>query len=59
MSGTYLYVKFFEVGVSRYIGTGGSQLDRVLDPHCVGIQLDTLVKAARAVGRNVEVSLSR
>ena len=45
--------------MARRMGTSRSQLDRVLDPNCTGIQLDTLVKAARAVGRSVEVSLSR
>jgi len=32
-----------------------SQLDRVLDPSYVTIQLDTLIKAARAVGRDVRI----
>jgi len=41
--------------MARRMGTSRSQLDRVLDPKCVGIQLDTLVKAALAVGRNLEI----
>jgi hypothetical protein len=34
-------------------------LDRVLDPSNLSIQLDTLVKAASAVGRTVEIRLKR
>ena len=32
------------------MATSRSQLDRVLDPENVSVQLDTLIKAARAVG---------
>jgi predicted XRE-type DNA-binding protein len=35
--------------------TSRSQLDRVLDPDNTSIQLDTLMKAARAVGKVVEI----
>jgi len=42
--------------MARRMGTSRSQLDRVLDPANVTIQLDTLFKAARAVGRSVRVS---
>ncbi len=41
--------------MAQRMGTSRSQLDRVLDPKCTGIQLDTLVKAALAVGRNLEI----
>jgi len=37
--------------------TSRSQLDRVLDPNNVSIQLDTLIKAARAVGKVVEINI--
>ena len=37
--------------------TSRSQLDRVLDPDNTSIQLDTLMKAARAVGKVVEISI--
>jgi antitoxin HicB len=37
--------------------TSRSQLDRVLDPDNLSIQLDTLFKAARAVGKTVEINL--
>jgi len=41
--------------MARRMGTSRSQLDRVLDPRYVTIQLDTLIKAARAVGRDVGI----
>ncbi len=36
-----------------------SQLDRVLDPDNLSIQLDTLIKAARAVGKAVEIKIKK
>jgi antitoxin HicB len=39
----------------KRMGTSRSQLDRVLDPTNITIQLDTLIKAARAVGRDVNI----
>ncbi len=39
------------------MATSRSQLDRVLDPSNLSIQLDTLIKAAGAVGRTVEIRL--
>jgi predicted XRE-type DNA-binding protein len=41
--------------MAQRMGTSRSQLDRVLDPKCIAIQLDTLVRAAMAVGRNLEI----
>jgi antitoxin HicB len=41
--------------MAKRMGTSRSQLDRVLDPANVKIQLDTLIKAARAVGRDVSI----
>jgi hypothetical protein len=41
--------------MARRMGTSRSQLDRVLDPGYVTIQLDTLMKAARAVGQNMRI----
>ncbi len=41
--------------MAQRMGTSRSQLDRVLDPKCIAIQLDTLVKAATAVGRTLEI----
>jgi antitoxin HicB len=34
-------------------------VDWVLDPNNLSIQLDTLIKAASAVGRTVEIRLKR
>jgi len=36
-----------------------SQLDRVLDADNFSIQLDTLIKAARAVGKVVDIKISK
>lgn len=41
--------------MAKRMGTSRSQLDRVLDPANITIQLDTLIKAARAVGRDVSI----
>ena len=48
-----------KVEVARRMGTSRSQLDRVLDPTYTAVQLDTLIKAASAVGRALGVSLRR
>ena len=41
--------------MARRMRTSRSQLDRVLDPANATIQLDTLIKAARAVGRELRI----
>ena len=46
-----------KVRMAELMATSRSQLDRVLDPDNVSVQLDTLIKAARAVGRTVEITL--
>ena len=46
-----------KVVMAQRMVTSRSQLDRVLDPENLSIQLDTLFKAARAVGKTVEISL--
>ena len=43
--------------MARRMGTSRSQLDRVLDPANAAVQLDTLIKAARAVGRELRIDL--
>ena len=48
-----------KVNMAQRMATRRSQLDRVLDPSNLSIQLDTLVKAANAVGRTVEIRLKR
>jgi len=37
--------------------TSRSQLDRILDPENDSVQLDSLIKAARAVGRTLRIEL--
>ena len=51
--------KLTKVRMAELMSTSRSQLDRVLDPANVSVQLDTLVKAARAVGRTVEITLKK
>ena len=47
-----------KVVMAQRMVTSRSQLDRVLDPDNLSIQLDTLFKAARAVGKTVEIRLT-
>ena len=49
--------KLSKVSMAQRMATSRSQLDRVLDPSNLSIQLDTLIKAASAVGRTVEIRL--
>eukprot|EP01032_Pedospumella_encystans_P010576 gene10576-12351_t len=51
--------KLSKVNMAQRMATSRSQLDRLLDPSNLSIQLDTLVKAASAVGRTVEIRLKR
>ncbi len=44
--------------MARRMQTSRSQLDRLLDPDNTRIQLETLYKAARAVGRTVRIEIS-
>ena len=46
-----------KVLMAQRMVTSRSLLDRVLDPDNLSIQLDTLIKAARAVGKTVEIRL--
>lgn len=43
--------------MARRMKTSASQLGRLLDPENDRVQLDTLVKAATAVGKSLSVSL--
>ena len=45
--------------MARKMATSRSQLDRVLDPNNLSVQLDTLIKAAHAVGNVVEIKIKR
>lgn len=51
--------KLSKVSMAQRMATSRSQLDRVLDPDNLSIQLDTLIKAASAVGRTVEIRLKQ
>lgn len=46
-----------KVAMARRMRTSRSQLDRLLDPANSRVQLDTLYKAASAVGRMVRLEL--
>jgi antitoxin HicB len=48
-----------KVEMAKRMGTSRSQLGRVLDPAYTAVQLDTLIKAASAVGRDLRISLKR
>ncbi len=52
-------VKLSKVTMAQRMSTSRSQLDRVLDPTNLSIQLDTLIRAASAVGKTVEIRLKR
>ncbi len=43
--------------MARRMDTSRSQLDRLLDPDSDAVTLDTLARAARAVGRQVKIEL--
>lgn len=43
--------------MARRMHTSRSQLDRILDPENDRIQMDTVFKAARALGREVRLEL--
>lgn len=51
--------KLTKVAMARRMSTSRSQLERVLDPQNVSVQLDTLIKAARAVGKTVEIRFKK
>ncbi len=51
--------KLGKSGMARKMATSRSQLDRVLDPNNLSVQLDTLIKAAHAVGKVVEIKIKR
>ena len=43
--------------MAKEMQTSRSQLDRILDPDNDRIQLDTVIKAARVLGREVRIEL--
>jgi antitoxin HicB len=52
-------INLSKVDMAKRMETSRSQLDRVLDPVNLSVQLDTLMKAANAVGKTVEIKLKR
>lgn len=48
-----------KVQMARRMRTSRSQLERVLDPKCTTVQLDTLIKAASAVGQELRISFRK
>jgi antitoxin HicB len=51
--------KLTKVALAEKMATSRPQLDRVLDPDSLSVQLDTLIRAARAVGKDVEIRIKR
>ena len=51
--------KLTKLDMAKKMATSRSQLDRVLDPSNVSVQLDTLIKAARAFGKEIEIKNKR
>jgi len=44
--------------MARQLRTSRSQLDRLLDPHNVSVTLDTITRAARALGKRLIVRVA-
>ena len=51
--------KLTKLDMAKKMATSRSQLDRVLDPGNVSLQLDTLIRAARALGKEIEIKIKR
>jgi antitoxin HicB len=51
--------KLTKIAMAQRMATSRSQLDRVQGPANLSAQLDTLIKAANAVGKTVEIKLKR
>ena len=51
--------KLTKLDMARRMATSRSQLDRVLDPSNISVQLDTLIKAASALGKEIEIKIKR
>ncbi len=51
--------KLTKLDMARRMATSRSQLDRVLDPSNTSVQLDTLIKVASALGKEIEIKIKR
>ena len=49
--------KITKAALARQMQTSRSQVDRLLDPEHEGVTLGTVIKAARVVGRRLELQL--
>ena len=49
--------KITKAALARQMQTSRSQIDRLLDPEREGVTLGTIIKAARVVGRRLELQL--
>jgi len=45
-----------KLDMARKMGTSRPQLDRVLDPSNVSVQLDTLIKSRACIGKEIQRS---
>jgi predicted XRE-type DNA-binding protein len=48
-----------KLALARRMRTSRSQLDRVLDPACTAVQLDSVVRAAAATGQELRISFRK
>lgn len=47
-----------KLAMAKQLHTSRSQLDRLLDPHNVSVTLDTITRAARALGKRVIIRIA-
>ena len=47
-----------ERAIAKELRTSRSQLDRLLDPRNVSVTLDTITRAARALGKRVVIRIA-
>ena len=48
-----------KLALAKRMRTSRSQLDRVLDPACTSVQLDSVVRAAAATGQELRISFRK
>lgn len=49
--------KITKTAMARRLGTSRSQLDRLLDPRNATVQLDTIARAAQALGKKLKIEM--
>lgn len=50
--------KLSKATMARRMGTSRAQLDRVLDPHGSNVTIDTVVRAAKTLGKRLTLDLA-